>query len=434
MSEITNQTTDLRSLSGSAPRLPAPVRITEQVWPEGTVPVVSVFCITYNHVNFIRDAIEGFFMQETTFPVEIFIHDDASSDGTAEIVKEYADKYPKLFWTILQTENQWSKGNKKILTDYLQKQRGEFIALCEGDDYWIAKEKLQKQVASLEGNRKFVGCCHDVKTNLPYSKTGFLYNGYDDFNGSSVKMKHLLLSNWMATGSVLIQRSAILDLPESFTQYAMGDWCMWIWCASKGDFFIDSEALGFYRAHEGGVWNSQDRDWQILEIIRMLSGISSAIDKKHEKEGLEGLLSYFSQFITPAFLGTKVLEFKEAKKLVHSCSWNQNKMSKNLGIIIQEQKILGEVGCGIKSLVNSFEICLYFRSSIQASGVGVKENCQKLAKSVASCAWVNKTARPFFALGMLVLAFSISLSGTIKTLHQLVGTSFGNLRKATASG
>ena len=103
----------------NGPRLEKPVRISEQVWPDGTVPVVSIFCITYNHVNFIRDAIEGFLIQQTSFPVEIFIHDDASTDGTAEIVKKYAEKYPTLFWTVLQKENQWSKGNKRFLFKYL---------------------------------------------------------------------------------------------------------------------------------------------------------------------------------------------------------------------------------------------------------------------------------------------------------------------------
>jgi hypothetical protein len=73
--------------------LQKPVRIIEQVWAEGTVPLVSIWCITYNHANFIRDAIQGFLMQKTTFPVEIFIHDDASTDGTAEIIQEYSNKY-----------------------------------------------------------------------------------------------------------------------------------------------------------------------------------------------------------------------------------------------------------------------------------------------------------------------------------------------------
>ena len=400
------------------------------------MPVVSVFCITYNHVNFIRDAIEGFLMQETTFPVEIFIHDDASTDGTAEIVKEYAEKYPKLFWTILQTENQWSKGEVNLyFAKLMQKQRGEFIALCEGDDYWIAKEKLQKQVKVLEQESSFVGCCHDVFTNLPYSKTGLLYDSYFALNGggANITLEHLLSSNWMATCSVLIRRKNLMDLPEFSSRYVMGDWCMWIWAARKGDFFIDSKALGFYRAHDGGVWNSRNRDSQLVEIIKMLSGISKIIENRYEEAGVDGLLSYYSQFFMPAFLGMKVNEFKLAKRLIKSSSWNQEIFLKKMGTKIQEQQFLGEVGCGVKGIVDLYEICFYIKKSLQSYGVASQENCEKLAKSVASSAWVNKTRRPFFALGTFLLAILISLNGTRKALHQMLGISLGNFCRATAN-
>ena len=111
-SDLRSPSSDRSSPSGSAPRLEKPVRITQQVWPEGTVPVVSICCITYQHVNFIRDAVEGFLMQETTFPVEIIIRDDASLDGTTQIVSSYQVKYPRLIRTILHTENQYSLGKK----------------------------------------------------------------------------------------------------------------------------------------------------------------------------------------------------------------------------------------------------------------------------------------------------------------------------------
>ena len=112
------------------------------------MPVVTIRCITYNHAKFIRDAIEGFLMQETTFPVEILIHDDASTDGTEDIIREYEAKYPQLFRTVFQTENQWSKGREawgRVREQFCALARGEFIALCEGDDYWTDKTKLQRQ-------------------------------------------------------------------------------------------------------------------------------------------------------------------------------------------------------------------------------------------------------------------------------------------------
>ena len=113
------------------------------------IPKVSIICITYNHVNFIRDCLDGFIMQKTDFPFEVLIHDDASNDGTTDIVREYAEKYPEVFVPFYEEENQFGK------TDFCRdilfpKIRGEFVAVCEGDDFWTDELKLQKQVNIFE--------------------------------------------------------------------------------------------------------------------------------------------------------------------------------------------------------------------------------------------------------------------------------------------
>lgn len=118
-------------------------------------PLVSICCITYNHENYIREAIEGFLIQKTNFHFEILIHDDASIDKTAEIVREYEKLYPQLIRGIYQTENQFSKGIKISPTFVWPKARGKYIALCEGDDYWTDPDKLQKQADFLEANPEY---------------------------------------------------------------------------------------------------------------------------------------------------------------------------------------------------------------------------------------------------------------------------------------
>jgi len=131
-------------------------------WKTTGDPLVSVCCITYNHEKFICDAIEGFLMQKTDFPFEIIIHDDASTDGTADIIRKYEEQYPGIIKTICQTENQYSQGKKPMAEFVFPKARGKFIALCEGDDYWTDPLKLQKQVDFLENNPEYVVCYHDV--------------------------------------------------------------------------------------------------------------------------------------------------------------------------------------------------------------------------------------------------------------------------------
>lgn len=123
---------------------------------------VSILCLTYNHAKYIRQAIESFINQKTTFEYEIIIHDDCSTDNTIEILKEYKEKYPDKIRLLLEDENQYSKGEKNIISIMIPKVKGEYIALCEGDDYWTDKNKLQYQVDILDKNSDYMGCTHNV--------------------------------------------------------------------------------------------------------------------------------------------------------------------------------------------------------------------------------------------------------------------------------
>ena len=133
-----------------------------QNWKAMEVPLVSIRCITYNQERYIAQALDGFLMQETNFPFEIIVHDDASSDRTSQIIKEYEKNYPKIIKPIYETENQYSKKDNtldRIILPYL---KGKYTAYCEGDDYWTNKEKLQKQIDFLEQNTDYGFCCTDV--------------------------------------------------------------------------------------------------------------------------------------------------------------------------------------------------------------------------------------------------------------------------------
>lgn len=113
---------------------------------KNTEPLVSIDFITYNHEAYIRDALEGFLMQKTNFTFEVLIHDDASTDQTANIIQEYEKKYPDIIKPIYQTENQYSKGVEITTQIQFPHARGKYIALCKGDDYRKDHFKLQKQV------------------------------------------------------------------------------------------------------------------------------------------------------------------------------------------------------------------------------------------------------------------------------------------------
>jgi glycosyltransferase involved in cell wall biosynthesis len=215
------------------------------------MPVVSIWCITYNHVNFIRDAIEGFLMQETTFPVEIFIHDDASTDGTVEIITEYAEKYPELFWTVLQKENQWSKGNRRILFDYHAKQRGEFIALCEGDDFWIAKNKLQNQVEILLKDPSISLVFHNACCKHTKSQYYFLHHSGLDKN--RFNLNDIIEHGWLMTTASIVHRKTYTVPSALYNYVTAGDKLIQICACLSGDAFYYDSVCSVYRIHERGV-------------------------------------------------------------------------------------------------------------------------------------------------------------------------------------
>lgn len=141
--------------------------------------MVSICCLTYNHEKFIKDALEGFVNQKTSFKYEILIHDDASTDGTVEIIKEYEKKYPDLIKPIYQKENQYSKKIRATLTYQFPRANGKYIAMCEGDDYWIDENKLQKQFDILEKNNDISLCVHDSISKNYKTNTEKRIGGYD---------------------------------------------------------------------------------------------------------------------------------------------------------------------------------------------------------------------------------------------------------------
>lgn len=152
-------------------------------------PLVSVICITYNQEKYIEDAIRGFLIQKTSFPFEIIIHDDASNDLTTFFIKKYAKKYPRIIKPIFQHENQYSKSPNLVLFGTFKAAKGDYFAICEGDDFWIDEYKLEIQVKSLLKNTNIkmsfhsairYNCVNNVLDTVgQYSKSNALINVED---------------------------------------------------------------------------------------------------------------------------------------------------------------------------------------------------------------------------------------------------------------
>ena len=224
-------------------------------------PIVSICCITYNHCNYIRQCIDGFLMQKADFPIEIIVHDDASTDGTKEIINEYALKYPNLVKVILQDENQYSKG-KNVLPIVFERAVGKYIALCEGDDYWTDPLKLQKQVDFLEKNPDCVLCSHLF--NKYVQSTGeWEYNANLDWANRMYSLQTLVQGAWpLQTATMLFLKNAI-NPTEVNSLPIFIDLTLVYLLLKKGNAYCLKDNMSVYRLHDSGVWSGcgDDEKW-----------------------------------------------------------------------------------------------------------------------------------------------------------------------------
>ena len=228
--------------------LKEPITLVEQKWSVEDAPVVSVFNWVYNHNNYIRESIKSILMQKTAFPVEIIIHDDASNDGSTNIIKEYELKYPHLFKNILHIENQWSQG-KSVMDPLFEKPRGKYIGLNHGDDYWTDPYKLQKQVDFLEANPEYVMTFHDVKI---LTKDGKLHDNFLTKLPVSWETAEDLAryGQYIQTNTVLF-RNVIQNIPEIFRKYPFGDFALELYIAQFGKIKYFDEPMSVYRYQVG---------------------------------------------------------------------------------------------------------------------------------------------------------------------------------------
>lgn len=224
---------------------------------------VSIRCFAYNHERFIRQCLDGFVMQKADFRFEAIVHDDASTDNTAAIIREYAEKYPDIIKPIYETENQYSKHDGSLTRIMNAHTRGKYIAMCEGDDYWTDPYKLQKQVDFLESHPDYVMC--SSRFDKYWQESGVLEEDPDkDFEGADYDLQNLIGGKWLTqTLTVMYQRSA-LDL-KHYARYGMSlDMILFYELLKHGKGYCFPEVMGVYRYHEGGVWSEVSQNHRRL--------------------------------------------------------------------------------------------------------------------------------------------------------------------------
>jgi glycosyltransferase involved in cell wall biosynthesis len=228
-------------------------------------PKVSVFLLTYNHVAWIAEAIESALAQSAPFPVEILISDDGSTDGTREIVRDYARRHPESIRTFLPERNLGIAG---VWLQAARRCRGEYVAILEGDDRWTSPTKLARQAALLDSRPDWTSCFHGA--TLFHEDGRFPPRpATPAFDRHVFDRDDVLRACFIPFLTVMFRRAVLADTPEWIFSFTWFDWLFHLHCAGHGRIGHFEEDLAAYRVHERGNWSSQDRSSQLEEDLRV---------------------------------------------------------------------------------------------------------------------------------------------------------------------
>lgn len=280
-------------------------------------PVVSICCVTFNHEAYIAKAIDSFLMQKTTFPYEILVHDDASTDRTPEILRAYEARFPELLKVIYQTENQYSQG-RHVSQFILEQASGKYIAVCEGDDFWTDPEKLQRQVEHMEGNPGTTLCVHaashvdntgrTLESRVRPSSRSRYFSAEEVIEGGG---------GLFPTNSYLYPVRYATERPDYYYRAHIGDYPLAIYLATEGDVYYIDRPMSAYRVGVAGSWTARllsspkklsdhfQKTELLLDAVNEANGhrYEAAIDRTKRRNRFQILLQEerFEEVTSPAW-------------------------------------------------------------------------------------------------------------------------------------
>lgn len=242
--------------------------------------MVSVFCMTYNHENYVRDTLEGFLMQKTNFKYEILIHEDASTDRTAEILRDYEQYHPEVIKVFYEKENKYGKGIDYYYDILAPVSKGRYIAICEGDDAWIDEDKLQLQVdymeehpeCSLIGHKAFLQYPSNWTGERDARSMGYRYEGDVPYE-SVFKMWEI------PTSSFLFRRDLYVQMPKFFRNAPTGDEPLEFYLAGRGNVHFLNRVMSVYNKMTAESWSVK---FLKNDFKRMSMYYSGYLDLFHE--------------------------------------------------------------------------------------------------------------------------------------------------------
>lgn len=215
---------------------------------KNTPPLVAIHCMVYNHAPFLRQCFDGFVMQQTEFPFVAIVHDDASTDNSADIINEYTTKYPDIFRPIYETENQYGKPGAIFRIMLEAGKDAKYTAFCEGDDYWTDPAKLQRQINFLETHLDYSATADNGMVKEEVTNIEHIFN---TASSHDVNQEEIIITRRFPTAGVLCRTKALIGMQD--VCHIFTDTIQWCWLLSKGKFRYEAIVSSVYRKGAQGV-------------------------------------------------------------------------------------------------------------------------------------------------------------------------------------
>ena len=234
---------------------------------------VSVICITYNHGELLRQSLDSIVGQETDFGFEVIVHDDCSTDGTSDILREYAERYPQLIVPLYETENQYKSGRKIVREIAKDISKGQYIAFCEGDDYWTDPLKLQKQYEAMQNNPQ-VDLCAGRGVVIDASSEKRIGWMRPKEHNCIIPVQDVIEGGgqYFATASLFVRSSVLASMPYAFEKEMEIDYVWQIKGALRGGACYIDQEIAAYRSGVEGAWSTRmtkDANMRMEHVQRM---------------------------------------------------------------------------------------------------------------------------------------------------------------------
>jgi glycosyltransferase involved in cell wall biosynthesis len=240
---------------------------------------VSVLVMTYNHGRFITQALESVLSQQVNFAYEIIISEDCSTDSTREIAIEFQQRHPEKIRLLLSERN---LRNNQIVVRGIQAAKGQYVALLDGDDYWTASSKLQKQVDFLDVHPECAVCFHNA-TVIYEDNSRVPWNWTPVGQKAISTLEDILFGNFIATCSTMFRRGLFPEIPSWYdTLFPITDWPLHILNAEHGQIGYINEVMGVYRYHSGGLYSPFSETHKLAETLRFYRVMNQNLNYKYD--------------------------------------------------------------------------------------------------------------------------------------------------------